>query len=627
MADFLKSSKVKVFPSAFRKTVTANGTTTANDPESHLNTERNLTNIAKRVTDRASFVIDYDAGADIMHTSIGGYWFELNELKSSGGPYVSGSPLWAAIKVSTIASGGENNPILLNISSDGTALDPMNLDNDDGEFRGIKFFTSEPSDFDLRLQLFDKDGNIPGNSRWKLDSCSVYNAVQSADGTSSDASISDSFSTAKLTVSESATVRGDSTVVQVVPTSDTYNTALTLSPDKIVLENKKKTCPRKIILNVPKDSDETSWYNSEHYLDISSWDSYYTATAKHVYVDPDISLSINRNGTNVVKLSATNHSSVGTSNFRDGGGNILVRDTKSNDDDNVYYSATDISPASVTLIARDPTLTTLGRAKGKISLNADYDGSTAPLVSITDTAGNTEQSDGNTITVEAANTTAGATMALLGKNGNTEAFKLNTNTGSLYLKNGNSSIGLNSYSASGDSWIEVVGNPTGAGFTTSLSYLHKGDLTLKYNNADKFTLTGSTGGATFAGDCSAGSFIVEGISGENAFSTTAGNFSTTTGTMTAQSFNATSDRRLKENIVDYVCEKSILDLPVKKFDFIEGRKNQIGCIAQDLQEICPEIVSEGSDGYLAIQESKIVYLLLQEVKKLRKEVDELKGGK
>lgn len=93
----------------------------------------------------------------------------------------------------------------------------------------------------------------------------------------------------------------------------------------------------------------------------------------------------------------------------------------------------------------------------------------------------------------------------------------------------------------------------------------------------------------------------------------------------APSYNATSDARLKENFQPLSTEKSILDLPTYKFDFINGAKNQIGCKAQDLQEICPEIVDEGSDGYLSIQESKIVYLLLEEVKKLRKEIDELKG--
>ena len=99
------------------------------------------------------------------------------------------------------------------------------------------------------------------------------------------------------------------------------------------------------------------------------------------------------------------------------------------------------------------------------------------------------------------------------------------------------------------------------------------------------------------------------------------------GRINASQFNATSDARLKENFKEYIPEKSILDLPVYKFDFIEGAKDQIGCKAQDLQEICPELVAKGSDGYLSIQESKIVYLLLTEIKKLREEVNQLKAGK
>ena len=96
------------------------------------------------------------------------------------------------------------------------------------------------------------------------------------------------------------------------------------------------------------------------------------------------------------------------------------------------------------------------------------------------------------------------------------------------------------------------------------------------------------------------------------------------GNVTANTYNAASDKRLKENIIDYKPEKSILDLPIKKFDFIDGPKNQIGCIAQDLKEICPEIVNENEKGYLSIQENKLVYLLLDEVKKLKNEVEELK---
>lgn len=95
----------------------------------------------------------------------------------------------------------------------------------------------------------------------------------------------------------------------------------------------------------------------------------------------------------------------------------------------------------------------------------------------------------------------------------------------------------------------------------------------------------------------------------------------------ASSYNATSDARLKENFTDFKPQKSILDLPIYQFDFINGLTQQIGCKAQDLQEICPEIVNEDNNGYLSIQESKIVYLLIDEVKKLRDKVNRLEGGK
>ena len=130
----------------------------------------------------------------------------------------------------------------------------------------------------------------------------------------------------------------------------------------------------------------------------------------------------------------------------------------------------------------------------------------------------------------------------------------------------------------------------------------------------------------------AGNLTVEGntkISG----SLTIGNISFNKNNITgitkiqAKTFDAVSDMRKKTAIQDYICKKSILDLPVKEFEFIddETHTKNIGCIAQDLQKICPEIVHEDKDGYLSIEETKLVYLLLQEVKELKKELKTLKG--
>lgn len=95
------------------------------------------------------------------------------------------------------------------------------------------------------------------------------------------------------------------------------------------------------------------------------------------------------------------------------------------------------------------------------------------------------------------------------------------------------------------------------------------------------------------------------------------------GQITAPSFNATSDERLKENITPYKYHNSITNLEVKEFDFKNGNGHHIGCIAQDLQALYPELVHEDDKGYLSIEENKLVYLLLEEVKMLKKRVDEL----
>lgn len=98
----------------------------------------------------------------------------------------------------------------------------------------------------------------------------------------------------------------------------------------------------------------------------------------------------------------------------------------------------------------------------------------------------------------------------------------------------------------------------------------------------------------------------------------------TTGEITAQSFNARSDARLKTNIKPLTYHDSILDIPVREYDWKESGKHAIGFIAQELKEVYPELVDENEEGILSIKETKLVYLLIEEVKKLKEEIQELK---
>jgi hypothetical protein len=89
------------------------------------------------------------------------------------------------------------------------------------------------------------------------------------------------------------------------------------------------------------------------------------------------------------------------------------------------------------------------------------------------------------------------------------------------------------------------------------------------------------------------------------------NGSVATGSITANgvaaaTFTAYSDRRLKENIVDLPSQlANIMALRPVEFDFKgyeNGEGHQIGFIAQEVQEIYPDLVCEGADGILTLSD-------------------------
>lgn len=86
-----------------------------------------------------------------------------------------------------------------------------------------------------------------------------------------------------------------------------------------------------------------------------------------------------------------------------------------------------------------------------------------------------------------------------------------------------------------------------------------------------------------------------------------------------------SDRRLKQNIhtITNPIEK-VSALRGVNFEFIKDGKKQIGVIAQETEEIIPEVVGECPDGYKTVQYGNIVGLLVEAIKEQQKQIDELK---
>jgi len=85
---------------------------------------------------------------------------------------------------------------------------------------------------------------------------------------------------------------------------------------------------------------------------------------------------------------------------------------------------------------------------------------------------------------------------------------------------------------------------------------------------------------------------------------------------------ATSDQRLKIDIetISRALEK-VLQLRGVNYRSLQDGKTNIGVIAQEIQEIVPEVVKENIDGYLSVAYGNITGLLIEAIKELKKEID------
>tara|TARA_Y100000992_G_scaffold39573_1_gene22196 strand:+ start:380 stop:1417 length:1038 start_codon:yes stop_codon:yes gene_type:complete len=159
-----------------------------------------------------------------------------------------------------------------------------------------------------------------------------------------------------------------------------------------------------------------------------------------------------------------------------------------------------------------------------------------------------------------------------------------------------------------------------AGSKTMAVFNAANSVDLNYNNSTKLQTTNTgisvTGEGVFTGN----------ISGSSVSSS---------GDILADgdvvAFNS-SDMRLKNNL-------QVIEGALDKIDGINGyefdwndkspswareRGHDVGVVAQEVQKIHPEIVEERKNGYLGVDYKRLVPLLIQSIKELKDEVDEIK---
>ena len=98
-------------------------------------------------------------------------------------------------------------------------------------------------------------------------------------------------------------------------------------------------------------------------------------------------------------------------------------------------------------------------------------------------------------------------------------------------------------------------------------------------------------------------------------------------------YGTPSDKRLKENIkpIEKALDK-VGKLEGVTFDWKENDKevkqtwiHDIGFIAQDVQKVIPELVRENEDGLLSMRHQGITPILVEAIKELKQEIEELKS--
>jgi hypothetical protein len=99
------------------------------------------------------------------------------------------------------------------------------------------------------------------------------------------------------------------------------------------------------------------------------------------------------------------------------------------------------------------------------------------------------------------------------------------------------------------------------------------------------------------------------------------------GELSATSIVETSDERLKENITNIDSTKALKQIKKMQgvyFDRKDTGLREVGLIAQRVQALEPLLVQEGEDGYLAVNYSRVVALLIESIKEQQQQIDTLR---
>lgn len=573
---YVKSDKIKFYPSAYRY-YEDGGVSVVTDDEASLNTEYNRTSSIAKVfhSTKGCFVVS-DTNDTDLEFFIGGYYVKIeNYATNLLTDFSSATDIYANLKTALVTPAPSlgNWKDLYEVVEFEHGYKPLDYKvGNDVEFEGVSFETSANANATFSLQLFTRASTsdsftVVPTSKFIL----TLSDILGNTGKSAREEIKTNALLVTTITGDNATFSGDVSANNIGVTNNlTVGGTVKINNSTILVNGSGDfTFDHSLLFTTSKDIGSS------------------TVPVDDLYVNT-INLT--------TKLVPTN--------------NNVVIGASDNKIKTIYASTVDGDTVTASTINLTTSLlpsnssVTIGSMSDKI--DKVFASTLWGLHTFTDKISGISSSS---LTINQSYIVPGATGHYIGKS--TAKFAgiyATTFYGNL---DGNASTATSATSASTATSAGYATSAGSAGYATSAG--SAGSATTATNVATTVT----SGTIYFVGSSSASDSSSEGLQKSSSVYVENGGFY-------ASNIYASSDRRLKENIKPFEYKKSILDLPIVTFDYKEGSKNNLGCIAQDLQELYPELVNKGEDGFLHIQESKLVYLLMEEVKELKKKVNELK---
>tara|TARA_B110000503_G_C7134883_1_gene408387 strand:+ start:417 stop:1574 length:1158 start_codon:yes stop_codon:yes gene_type:complete len=203
-----------------------------------------------------------------------------------------------------------------------------------------------------------------------------------------------------------------------------------------------------------------------------------------------------------------------------------------------------------------------------------------------------------------------------------------TSTGQVLITDTTAATNVNTGALQVDGGVGVNGTVHAGGFTGPLTGNVTGNVSGSSGSTTGNSATASAVNITTDNGTNATKFPLFSTSqtGNQSPSTDNGyTYNPSSGTLTAVIVTASSDARLKENVIPIANALDlVLQLEGVEFNRIGQEAKEIGVIAQKTEEVLPQVVHTADDGFKSVAYGNIVGLLIEAVKEQQLQIEELK---